>query len=161
MSPALARPLVHTAHLLTFALLFATGLLLWLPGLRSAVTGGHSLLIRSAHRWGGVAFVVLPLLIMFRFGARSLAAAPPARTLRTLWQGGHMALTVVMSGIFTITGAAIWVQRSLPDAFGEIGRSTHDWLTYAAGFLVAAHLLEVGMAAVVARFRAAAANPST
>ena len=160
MSPALARPLLHTAHLLTFALLFATGLLLLLPGLRAAVTGGHSLLIRNAHRWGGVAFVVLPLLIVGRCGARSLTTAPATRTLRTLWQGGHMALTGVMSGVFTLTGAAIWAQRLLPEAFGELCRSTHDWLTYAAGLVVAAHLLEVGTAALVARVRAAAADPS-
>jgi hypothetical protein len=160
MSPALARPLVHTAHLLTFALLFVTGLLLLLPGLRVAVTGGHSLLIRNAHRWGGVVFVVLPLLIMVRLGARSLAAAPAAPTLRTRWQGGHVALTVVMSIVFTLTGAAIWAQRLLPEAFGEICRSTHDWLTYAAGLMVAVHLIEVGMAAVVARVRAAVADSS-
>jgi hypothetical protein len=160
MSPALARPLLHTAHLLTFALLFATGLLLFLPGLRGAVTGGHSLLIRNAHRWGGVAFVVLPLIIMVCFGVRSLAAAPATGTLRTLWQGGHVGLTVVMSGVFTLTGAAIWAQRLLPDAFGELCRSTHDWLTYAAGLMVAAHLIEVGMAALVARVRAAVADSS-
>ena len=161
MSPALARPLLHTAHLLTFALLFATGLLLLLPGLRGAVTGGHSLLIRNAHRWGGVAFVVLPLLVMVRFGARSLAATPATRTLRTLWQAGHVALTAVMSGVFTLTGAAIWAERFLPDASGELCRSTHDWFTYAAALMVAAHLLEVGAAALVARVRAAAADPST
>lgn len=158
MSPALARPLLHTAHLLTFAVLLATGLLLWLPGLRGAVTGGHSLLIRNAHRWGGVAFIMLPLIIMVCFGARSLAAAPAARTLRTLWQGGHVGLTVVMSGVFTLTGAAIWAQRLLPEAFGELCRLTHDWLTYAAGLMVAVHLLEVGMAALVARVRAAGAD---
>ena len=158
MSPALARPLLHTAHLLTFAVLLATGLLLWLPGLRGAVTGGHSLLIRNAHRWGGVAFIMLPLIIMVCFGARSLAAAPAARTLRTLWQGGHVGLTVVMSGVFTLTGAAIWAQRLLPDAFGELCRSTHDWLTYAAGLMVAVHLIEIGMAAMVARVRAAVAD---
>lgn len=160
MSPALARPLLHTAHLLTFALLFATGLLLFLPGLRGAVTGGHSLLIRNAHRWGGVAFVVLPLLIMVCFGVRSLAPAPAARTLRTLWQGSHVGLTVVMSGVFAFTGAAIWAQRFLPDAFCELCRATHDGLTYAAGLLVAAHLIEVGMAALVARVRAAVADSS-
>jgi hypothetical protein len=160
MSPALARPLLHTAHLLTFALLFATGLLLFLPGLRGAVTGGHSLLIRNAHRWGGVAFVVLPLIIMVCFGVRSLAAAPAARTLRTLWQGGHVGLTVVMSGVFTLTGAVIWAHRLLPDAFGELCRSTHDWLTYAAGLMVAVHLFEIGMAALVARVRAAVADSS-
>ena len=158
MSPALARPLLHTAHLLTFAVLLATGLLLWLPGLRGAVTGGHSLLIRNAHRWGGVAFIMLPLIIMVCFGARSLAAAPAARTLRTLWQGGHVGLTVVMTGVFTLTGAAIWAQRVLPDAVGELCRSKHDWLTYAAGLMVAVHLLEVGMAALVARVRAAGAD---
>lgn len=159
MSPALARPLLHTAHLLTFALLFATGLLLLLPGLRVAVTGGHSLLIRTAHRWAGVAFVVLPLLIMVRFGARALATVPAARTLRTLWQGGHVTLTVVMSGVFTLTGAAIWARRLLPEAFGELSRSTHDWLTYAAAVMLAAHLLEVGTAALVARVRATTADP--
>ena len=161
MSSALARPLLHMTHLLTFALLLATGLLLLLPGLRVAVTGGHSLLIRTAHRWGGVAFVVLPLLLLVRFGARSLAPAPAARTLRTLWQSGHVALTVGMSAAFTLTGAAIWAPRLLPDTFAEIGRSSHDWLTYAAGLVVAAHRLEVGIAALVARVRAAAASPST
>jgi hypothetical protein len=160
MSPALARPLLHTAHLLTFALLFATGLLLLLPGLRGAVTGGHSLLIRNAHRWGGVAFVVLPLLIVLRFGTRSLAAAPATRTLRTLWGGGHVGLTVVMSGVFTLTGAVIWAQRSFPDAFGELCRSAHDWFTYAAGLMVTVHLIEVGITALVARVRAAIADAS-
>ena len=160
MSPALARPLLHTVHLLTFVLLFVTGLLLLLPGLRGAVTGGHSLLIRNAHRWGGVAFVVLPLLVVVGFGVRSLAAAPAARTLRTLWQGGHVGLTVVISGVFALTGAAIWARRLLPDAVGELCRVTHDWLTYAAGLLVAAHLIEVGMAALVARVRAAVADSS-
>ena len=160
MSPALARPLLHTAHLLTFALLFATGLLLLLPGLRAAVTGGHSLLIGNVHRWGGVAFVVLPLLIMARCGARSLTAAPAAPTLRTLGQRGHVALTVLMSGVFTLTGAAIWAQRLLPEAFVEVCRAAHDWLTYAAGLVVAAHLLDVGAVALMTRVRAAAADPS-
>jgi len=161
MSPALARPLLHTAHLLTFAVLLATGLLLLLPGLRVAVTGGHSLLLRNAHRWGGIAFVVLPLLVILRFGAGSLAAPQGARTLRTLWQSGHVALTVVMSGVFALTGAAIWAERLLPESIGEICRSSHDWLTYAAGLVVAAHLLEVGIAALVARVRAATVNAST
>jgi hypothetical protein len=161
MSAALARPLLHTAHLLTFALLFATGLLLLLPGLRIAVTGGHSLLIRNAHRWTGVVFVVLPLLIVLRCGVRGLAATQPARTLRTLWQGGHWVLTVGMSTVFTVTGVALWMHRSLPDVVGDLCRPTHDWFTYAAGVMVVAHLLEVGLAAVVARLRAAVATPST
>lgn len=158
MSPALARPLLHTAHLLTFAVLFASGLLLFVPGLRVAVTGGYSLLIRNTHRWGGVAFAALPLLIIARYGARTLFAPPPQRTLRTLWQGTHMGITLLMSAVFTVTGFVMWGHRAVSESVADASQSMHDWLTYAAAILVAAHLLEVGTAALVARFRAAAAT---
>ncbi len=160
MSPALARLLLHSAHLITFALLFVTALLLLLPGLRVAVTGGHSQLLRDAHRWGGVAFVALPLLVVGCFGVRSLAATSAVPTLRRLWQGGHSAFTVLMGVVFTLTGAVMWAPRQVPEGFGELCRSTHEWLTYVAGLMLAAHLIEVGAAAVVARVRAAAADSS-
>lgn len=160
MSPALARPLLHSAHLITFAVLLVSGLLLLLPGLRVAVTGGHSQLIRDVHRWGGVAFVALPLLVIAACGGRSLATAPAALSVRGLWQGGHMAATILMGIVFTLTGAALWAPRLVPEVFAELCRSTHEWLTYAAGVLLAAHLIEVGAAGVAARLRPAAADAS-
>jgi len=42
MSPALARPLLHAAHLVTFALLFATGLLLLLPAVIHCSSAVHT-----------------------------------------------------------------------------------------------------------------------
>lgn len=159
MPPAVIRPLLHTIHLLTFALLFVTGLLLALPGLRAAVTGGYSLLIGSVHRWGGVAFAALPAAVGLRLGVRGVFALPDGWTSRALWQGLHVAVTVLISLVFTVTGVVLWGKRALPESIVEASHSVHSWLTYAAGILLAVHLLDVGLVAIVGRIRAAVASP--
>jgi cytochrome b subunit of formate dehydrogenase len=156
MSPAVARPLLHTAHLLTFVVVFATGMLLFVPGLRAAVTGGYSLVIRETHRWGGVAFAAAPGVLIATAGVRSLFAAPAARTLRSYWQDVHIALTVLITIVFTLTGFVLWGRRSVPESMVEVSRTAHDWLTYIVVVLVVAHLCEVGAATLIARIKAAA-----
>jgi len=157
---ALARPLLHTVHLITFSILLFSGLLLFVPGLRAALTGGYSQLIRDAHRWAGVAFVVLPVAVVLACGPRTIFIVPAERTLRTLWQGLHTGITWVMGAIFTVTGFAIWDKRLLPVSVMDGSRDVHDWLTYAAAALVAIHLVEVGLASVLARVRAAGVEAS-
>jgi hypothetical protein len=157
MTPARARPLLHAVHLVTAALLLATGMLLLFPGLRAEVTGGHALVIRDAHRWGGVAFAALPALILARAGMRSLHAAPAAGTTRALWRGVHVGITVVTGAAFTLTGAAIWAARLAPDGVVDAARSVHDGLTWALIALVAVHLAAVGAAQ---RRAPAAAGPA-
>ncbi|MFN8624808.1 MAG: cytochrome b/b6 domain-containing protein [Candidatus Binatia bacterium] len=158
MRAALARPLLHTVHLVTFGVLLVTGLLLFVPGLRALLTGGHSQLIRDAHRWGGVAFALLPIVVVLACGPRAIFRAPAERTLRTRWQGLHMAITCLMSGVFAVTGFAIWDQRWPSPAVQDGSRNLHDWLTYAAAALVALHLVEIGLAGLLARIRAAGAS---
>ncbi len=160
MSAALARPLVHTVHVLTFAALLATALLLLLPTLRATLTGGYSLLIRDTHRWGGVAFAVLPVAMVLYFGARAVFVAPAQRTWRTVWQGAHVGVTLLLGVVFTLTGFVIWWKRWLPDGLVDTSRSVHDGLTYVAIVLVGAHLLEVALAALVARVQAITAASS-
>ncbi len=155
MSSQVARPLVHTVHLLTFAVLFVSGLLLFIPDLRAAVTGGYSQIVRESHRWGGVAFFVLPVAIIIRFGVHSVFVAPQERTLRSLWQGLHVALTLIIGVVFIVTGVVLWAQRSVPESLLEPSRDIHDWLTYVVAVLVLLHLVEVAVAALVARFRSA------
>jgi cytochrome b subunit of formate dehydrogenase len=155
MSSPIARPLLHTAHLLTFVVLMATGILLFVPDLRAAVTGGYSQVVRESHRWGGVAFFVLPVLLTLRFGVRDVFAPPPERTLRSLWQGLHVAVTFVMGGLFTATGFVMWAKHSVSEDLLEHSRDLHDWMTWAVALLVLVHLVEVGIAALVTRFRAA------
>lgn len=157
--PAVIRPLLHTIHLLTFVLLFVTGVLLLAPGLRAAVTGGYSLLIGNVHRWGGVAFAALPVAVGLRFGVRSIFVPADVWTSRALWQGLHIAVTVLISLVFTATGVVLWGKRTLPESIVQSSHSVHGWLTYAAGILVAVHLLDVGLATLVGRIRAAVASP--
>jgi len=160
LSAALARPVLHTAHVLTFAVLLATGLLLLLPTLRATLTGGYSLLIRNTHRWGGVACAVLPAAIALYFGARAVFVTPAHRTWRTLWQGAHVGVTLLFGVLFTLTGFVIWWKRRLPEGLVDTSRSVHDGLTYVAIVLVGAHLVEVALAALVGRVQTATAGPA-
>jgi len=159
MSPTLARAVLHTAHLFTFALLLLSGLLLLIPGLRSVITGGYSLVIRETHRWGGVAFVALPALIVLGTGTRTVFAARTQHTAKAVWQRLHVAVTVLMSIVFTATGFALWTKALLPEPFLDTSLLLHDWLTYGAIALLGAHLFDVGLSALVARFQAAAVAP--
>ena len=163
MSPALARPLVHAIHLVTFLVLLGSGLLLLFPGLRAAVTGGYSLIIREVHRWGGVLYVIIPTWIIVQGGVRRVLAPTGERTARATWQGLHVAVTIVIGAVFTVTGVAIWDRRLLPEAFVDGSVIAHDWLTYAALVLLTLHVFDVGVVALLARFqaaRAAVAGPS-
>ncbi|MBI3785203.1 MAG: hypothetical protein HY270_17565 [Deltaproteobacteria bacterium] len=153
MSPAVSRVLLHTVHLLTFVAVFATGVLLFVPDLRAAVTGGHSLVIREAHRWGGVVFAGLPAVLIAMVGARKIFVAPGVPTLRTYWQRLHTAFTVFLTVVFTVTGFVLWGKRFAPEPILEMSRALHDGLTYAVAPLVGLHLCEVGVAALVERIK--------
>lgn len=159
MSPRVARPLLHTVHLLTFAILLGTGLLIFLPALREIVTGGYSLWIRAVHRWGGVAFVALPALVIARSGLRALAPERDGTAaLRVLLRGAHVAVTVAMGLVLTVTGFVVWGKRTFSEEIVDASLSVHGWLTYAAMVLVALHLVETGATAVVARLAAASSS---
>src|SRR5512139_4088563 len=138
MLSAIARLLTHTTHLVTFVAVFVSGVLLFAPSLRAVFTGGYSLLIRDLHRWGGVAFAVLPLLVIVICGPRKVFHRPLRRGMRRLWQGTHTLLAVLMSLTFTVTGFVLWGERALSENVVDVSRVIHDWLTYAAAVLVAA-----------------------
>jgi cytochrome b subunit of formate dehydrogenase len=157
MSPAVARPLLHTAHLLTFVVVFGTGVLLFVPALREVITGGYSLLIRETHVWGGVVFGAAPVVVIAVAGVGNVFVPPATRTLRSYWQGAHVAITVLTSTVLTITGFVLWAKRAVPDSILEPSRAVHDGLTYVVAVLVALHLCEVGLAAVITRIRSATA----
>jgi len=157
MSPNLARPLLHTTHVLTFAVLVITGLLLYLPDLRATFVGGYSLLLSRAHCWGGVAFAILPVLIVSRCGLRSVFVRPERWTFRTLWQGAHVAVTVLVSTVLAATGFALWGKRMASRPLVEASLVGHDWMTYAVLGLFGVHLVDVGVSAVVGRFHAVVA----
>lgn len=151
-----AKPLLHTVHVLTFVVLFGTGLLLFLPGLRAAVTGGYSQVIRSGHRWGGLAYAVLPLLVIARFGPRAVFMSPSHPSLRSRLQGAHTLVTYAVGVVFVLTGAVMWAKDSVSEALFDAAQTTHDGLTWAVAVLVALHLAEVSVTAVATRMRGGA-----
>jgi cytochrome b subunit of formate dehydrogenase len=156
MSPILVRPLLHTAHLLTFLLLLATGLLLFLPGLRALITGGYSLVIRETHRWGGVAFVVLPGVLVLPCGVRRVFAVPGQRTGRKLWQGMHTSVTVLTGAMLALTGFILWGKRLFPEGIADSSLTAHDWLTFVGVAVLGMHVLDVGVAALFGRLQGVA-----
>ncbi len=157
MPTHLARPLLHSVHLLTFLVLLVTGLLLFVPALREVVTGGYSLWIRGLHKWGGVAYLVLPAGLIAASGRQALRPAA-AGTWRGHLQAAHVAVTAAMTLAFAVTGFVIWAKRSVPPHVFDGAQAAHDWLTYAALTLLALHLAQVGVAATFARLEASSAN---
>lgn len=157
-SPEPARVLLHAAHLVTFMVLLVSGVLLFVPDLRAAITGGYSLVIRKTHCWVGVTFVVVPVLIVLRYGIRTTFASPERRTARTVWQGLHVAITVAMGILLTLSGFVLWGKALVGDPVVEASRIVHDWLTYGAAGLLGIHLAETAVAAVVARITSSAAT---
>jgi hypothetical protein len=101
---------------LTFGVLTLSGLLLFVPGLRAVVSGSYSPLLRDVHRWGGVAFVVLPVALVVACGPGNVFVAPALRSLQTAWQSLHMSITVLIGVAFALTGVAIWAKRVLAEA---------------------------------------------
>jgi cytochrome b subunit of formate dehydrogenase len=143
MPRSLARPLLHTLHLATFVLLMGTGILMLSPELRAVVTGGYSLLIFTAHCWGGVAFLLLPVAVLVAAGGPAVLAPAQRDGLRGLWQAGHMLVTVTIGTALVVSGFALWAKDFVSMATMDASLLVHDWLTYAAAALVALHLLEL------------------
>lgn len=145
------RPLLHTVHLVTFVVLFATGLLLFVPELRAWTTGGYSLFIRRLHFWTGAASIVLPLAVLLRFGAASLRQATHGKSLRSMLKGAHFAITVAITVLFAVTGLVIWPADFPYESLVDASRTAHGWLTYVAAALLTLHLGQVAVAATIAR----------
>lgn len=135
---------LHTVHAATFLFLLGTGLLLYSPTLRASFTGGYSLTLRWLHRWGGVAFVLLPLPLIAIAGRSAIRGEEdkgchdPGWLVR--WQGAHMLFTIGAAAIFTGTGMVIWLKALFPSLVVEWSYSLHNWLTYGSCVVMIPHL---------------------
>jgi len=154
----IARPLLHAIHTATFLALLATGLLLFIPELRSFATGGYSLAIVRIHRWAGVASVGLPFALLLCLGGPSALAPPRTHTLRGLLKGAHQAIVVAMTLLFAATGLIMWLQQPIYESIEDSSRLLHDWMTSAAGAFLAVHLFDVAIVGTVARISTATAG---
>jgi hypothetical protein len=74
-----------------------------------------------------------------------------------VWKGLHLAITILVGGLFTVSGFVLWGKSLVSEAPVEASRLLHDWLTYAAAVLLAVHLVDAAVAALVTRIGSASA----
>jgi formate dehydrogenase subunit gamma len=134
---------LHWVNAAGFLLLLATGLILYLPRLSTAV--GRRPLIKDVHLWGGIGWIsALAIVIVLgdRKGmlrtARDLEVLKPSRL--NVGQKVNALLNAAFAVLFLVSGLLLW--------FGE--RNTtfrftstvllHDILMYAALTLLVGHL---------------------
>lgn len=137
-----ARKSLHALNAVLFLLLLATGLLFQFPEWRGAILGGYGMLLQDLHRWGGVAFAVVPALALAWVGstlwrdAWKRASRPKGKNLRR----GNLWAALAGGAGFTGTGAILWWgPRGMP-VLVDASLWLHQVLTYAALAILVAHL---------------------
>jgi hypothetical protein len=153
----------HLANAATFLILFATGVLLFSPTIRSRVVGGYSLYLRLIHCGTGVAFALgtLPFVPhafrLARRGSAHVAGSPEGRLLH--WRRAHLLFTLGAGAAFTLTGLLLWQQGRFALVLADASATVHLWLTYVAAGVLAAHFSVVAIAPRALRERAGVATP--
>lgn len=154
IAPVAIRRGLHAAHAILTLVLAATGLLLAFPELRSAVTGGYGGLLVDLHLWGGVLFAASPLLALLLARPhlveelrRRLGPPDPWR-----WRKTHIVLSIVVVAGLSVSGAAMWLDTSLPTAAADLARFSHEAFTVVVLVALPVHLV-AARAALAQRVR--------
>jgi cytochrome b subunit of formate dehydrogenase len=150
IAPVAIRRGLHAAHAVLTLVLAATGLMLAFPELRSAVTGGYGGLLVDLHLWGGVLFAVSPLLALavarphlVEELRRRLGPPDPWR-----WRKTHIVLSIALVAGLSVSGAAMWLDASLPTAAADLARFSHEVLTVVILVALPVHLVAARVALV-------------
>ena len=151
-----ARRSLHALNAVLFLLLLGTGLLFQFPDWRGTLVGGYGMLLQDLHRWGGVAFAVVPALALAWVGsvlwrdAWKRASRPKGKNLRrgNLW-------AALAGGVgFTGTGAILWWSPQGMPLLVDASLWLHQVLTYIALAILVAHLIWIRRL-ILAKARAA------
>lgn len=148
--------LVHWVHASAFLALLATGLVLWLPALATAV--GRRPLVKGVHLWVALAWAVALVAVVALGNRRALREAwREAETIDAddrRWLRGRRApqgrfnagqklnvlLTAALAVLLAVSGLLLWLgerdHRLLVDGAGPV----HDAATLLSVLLVAGHL---------------------
>jgi methionine sulfoxide reductase catalytic subunit len=125
---------LHNANGWNLLLLFVTGVLLYVPGLRGPLAP-----VRTPLKWLHIAagLVSLVLLALYRPEAKSHWEALRRRV-------GQRANVVLLVGLLVgwgLTGAVLWLNRYMPAGLAESALVWHDLLTWFALPWAAAHAI--------------------
>jgi formate dehydrogenase subunit gamma len=134
---------LHWVNALCFLNLLATGLILYLPRLSSAV--GRRPLIKDLHFWGGLGWIAALALVALIGDRRGLLRT--ARELETLshdrfnpGQKINAILTAAFTILFLVSGLLLWFGERNTRFRWASTVTLHDTLLYAALALLVGHL---------------------
>ena len=108
-------PIVHGAQIPIFAAALATGLLLFYPALRIALTSGYSSSVREVHRWSGRGQVVLAVLLVGTW-ARLMLARGYSSDRDSAWRAWRLTHVIFVS-IAALGLLASGIVLSTPHSF--------------------------------------------
>lgn len=133
--------LVHAAQALIFALALATGILLFSPALRAAITSGYSTLIGNVHRYSGRAQILLALVLLgtWAYAARSQPLTAAADRWRA-WRLTHVLLVSAAAVGLGATGIVLSSRGSYPLVLVDYSFAIHLGLTYISCAAIAVHV---------------------
>ena len=134
---------LHWVNALFFLYLLATGLILYLPRLSSAV--GRRPLIKDLHFWGGIGWVCALALVVLLGDRRGLARTwRELETLRhdrlNVGQKVNALLNAAFVVLFLVSGLLLWLGER--DTRFRLASTVwlHDALLYSALLLLVGHL---------------------
>jgi formate dehydrogenase subunit gamma len=134
---------LHWVNAVFFLLLVATGLILYLPSLSSAV--GRRPLLKDVHFWGGLAWVAALVLVALLGDRRGLArtAGELERLTHDRFNVGQKVnaiLTAAFTVLFLVSGLLLWLGERDTRFRLDSTVTLHDALLLAALVLFAGHL---------------------
>ena len=132
---------VHGAQIPIFAAALATGVLLFYPPLRIALTSGYSGTIREVHRWSGRGQVLLAVLIVGTW-ARLMVARRYAGDRDNAWRAWRLTHVIFVSAAalgLLASGIVLSSPRSFSLSLVDYSMTIHLGLTALSCGVIIAH----------------------
>jgi hypothetical protein len=133
--------IAHGAQILIFAAALATGVLLFYPPLRIALTSGYSGTIREAHRWSGRGQVLLAVLLVGSW-ARLMVARRHGGDSDNVWRAWRLTHVIFVSGAalgLLASGIVLSSPRSFSLSLLDYSMTAHLGLTALSCAIIIGH----------------------
>lgn len=134
-------PIVHGAQIPIFAAALATGLLLFYPSLRLALTSGYAGTIREVHRWSGRGQVLLAVLLVGTW-ARLMVARGDGGDRHDGWRAWRLSHVTFVSAAalgLLASGIVLSTPRSFPLSIVDYSLAAHLGITALSCGVIVGH----------------------
>lgn len=134
-------PVVHGAQIPIFAAALASGLLLFYPALRLALTSGYSGTVREVHRWSGRGQVLLAVLLVGTWARLMLARVDAAEEQGgwRAWRLSHVTFVSAAALGLLASGIVLSTPRSFSLSIVDYSLAAHLGITALSCGVIVGH----------------------